>query len=140
MLAYVANRRHCILACAVPADFGQVVDKWDLIFDTGAIYHVVGNIDLLVEIKQANRALRTAAGEDLDVMAWARRIPTLACIKIDTVKSMKLTLKYLIYCMHRNVRTICYQFICCGITRFSYLVSTASYTCLGFTIRMRMLF
>ena len=68
VLADVANRRHCILACAVPADFGQVVDKWDLIFDTGADFHVVGNIDLLVEIKQANRALRTAAGEDLDVI------------------------------------------------------------------------
>ena len=41
---------------------------WELIFDPGADYHVVGNRDLLIDLQQANKQLRTAAKSNLDVI------------------------------------------------------------------------
>ena len=68
MLTDVANRSPYVLALAVPSDCKHVAGKWELIFDTGADDHVVGNRDLLIDMRQANKSLRTAANADLDVI------------------------------------------------------------------------
>ena len=65
---HAGNPNPCILALAVPADCKHVSGRWELIFDTGADYHVVGNRDLLIEMRQANKQLRTAANSKLDVI------------------------------------------------------------------------
>lgn len=69
MQADAVNKPSCVLAVAVLEDFeaNEVVPN-DLILDIGAYYHVVGNIGLLIESKQAHKTLCTAADANLDVI------------------------------------------------------------------------
>lgn len=52
VLAGAVNNVPCVLTLALPKDFKEDhIGPNDLTLDTGADYHVIGNIDLIVELK-----------------------------------------------------------------------------------------
>ena len=57
-----------VLAIALPADFKQSAGRLNLIIDSGADYHVVGNRNLLLNIEPCDLVAQTAGGTDLDII------------------------------------------------------------------------
>ena len=57
-----------MLAIAVPGDYKGRNGSWELIVDSGADYHVVGNRDLLLNYAPCDRVAQTAGGTGLDII------------------------------------------------------------------------